>query len=494
MLFPCFYKHSPIKRTYLNLKPLSNHAYTYTDSTNPTSNYINTNINNNNTQSSFNLHSSCTYYNLKTHHNKSQYKQNIFNKKENIIPIKLVYKRDISTHNLSRNKLHTKSLTLNKCNFSSTNQLSFNRNGFSSLTHTNLKTSASLLFNANKDLLIPKPNLSKVFHPKLQSKYPIIYNPKAFVPFCDFSEVTNKIFKNNKTKKKILAKEAQIKFEEPMSLIKRTHFSKEFQHIFETNNQITTYENKNNSKLNININKNILIRNNADKQLQQIHNDQKTKRSKLLFTKFKMTIIRAAIHFQRLNIDISEFYLHYKESSTAFVNELTSHLLTAIKELNFKESSYLLNKNKYLVLDFDFYKQTPLHWASKRNFYDLIPLIISCGANINAKDSIGRTPLHLAMELNCKEAALVLLMEGASPFKLDLLGKKYGDYCKSELMKFIIKRGMLLYGINLLGKQKKFYKNMKRGIIYFVVNEINKSVNEDFYEKMKIKLDQMVLC
>jgi hypothetical protein len=98
------------------------------------------------------------------------------------------------------------------------------------------------------------------------------------------------------------------------------------------------------------------------------------------------------------------------------------------------------------------------------------------------------------MELNCKEAALVLLMEGASPFKLDLLGKKCGDYCKSELMKFIIKRGMLLYGINLLGKQKNFYKNMKRGIIYFVVNEINKSVNEDFYEKMKIKLDQMILC
>ena len=52
--------------------------------------------------------------------------------------------------------------------------------------------------------------------------------------------------------------------------------------------------------------------------------------------------------------------------------------------------------NKPLVNYNDYMRQTPLHWAVKRNYIQMIKLLIKNGANVNAKDLQKRTPLHLA--------------------------------------------------------------------------------------------------
>ena len=496
------FKYFPIKRKSPRIQPLSTFAHTLTESTAQTTCYLNNN-NNANTANTSTIHLT-TYYNTTTNQSKSFHKTKLIHNKPTHKPcINLIYKRKpspfLSSTNLSRNIPHTNTHTHihkhspspNKVSFTSNNQLPLNRNGFSHLTKHQLKSTSSLLrqttHNNTHSIII-----NKAFIPKPQSKYPIIFNPKAKIPLCDYSDVTKRINKVNKLKMKILTKESQIKFEEPISLVKKHNFSKEFQLLFEHNKPFD-FDLQNLKQMNINIHNNILVRHTADKQIKLIHKDERKKRKMYLLYKFKIVIIRAAIKFKQLDININEFYLKYKEGVSAFINEHTKQLITAIRKLKYKEASQLLNDNKYLVLDFDYYKQTPLHWACKRNFYKLIPLIISCGASLNAVDSVGRTPLHLAMDLNCCEAAVVLVMEGASLFKVDLEGKRCGDYCKSELMKFIHKRTLLLHGIHLLGKQKNFYMNVKRGIMYFVINEIKGKVKDDFYEDIKMKLESMMM-
>ena len=495
------FKYFPIKRKSPRTQPLSTFAHTLTESTAQTSCYIN-NVTTTNTST---LHLN-TYYNTNStnNQNKSFYKTKLIHNKLNYKPrINLIYKRKpspfLSSTHLSRNKphihSHKQSPSPNKVSFSSNNQLHLNRSGFAHMTKRQIKSTSSLIKQSTHDNNNNKPShsiINKAFIPKPQSKYPIIFNPKANIPLCDYSDITKRINKINKLKMKMLTKESQIKFEEPISLVKKHNFSKEFQLLFEHNKPFD-FDLQNLKQMNINIHNNISVRHNADKQIKLIHNDERKRRKMYVLLKFKIVIIRAAIKFKQLDININEFYLKYKEGVGAFINEHTKQLIIAIREMKYKEASQLLNDNKYLVLDFDYYKQTPLHWACKRNFYQLIPLIISCGASLNVVDSVGRTPLHLAMDLNCCEAAIVLVMEGASLFKVDSEGKRCGDYCKSELMKFLHKRALLLHGIHLLGKQRNFYMNVKRGIMYFVINEIKGKVKDDFYEDIKMKLESMMM-
>lgn len=66
----------------------------------------------------------------------------------------------------------------------------------------------------------------------------------------------------------------------------------------------------------------------------------------------------------------------------------------------------------------------------------------------------------------------MLFMESASPFILDDEGKKPVDYCSNSLMKSLCDRATLLHIVHSMGKQKDFYKKVKRGFMYYVKNEL----------------------
>ncbi|MCO5143133.1 MAG: ankyrin repeat domain-containing protein [Oligoflexia bacterium] len=62
---------------------------------------------------------------------------------------------------------------------------------------------------------------------------------------------------------------------------------------------------------------------------------------------------------------------------------------------------------------------TPLHIASRSNFFEVLQLLIKNKAEIDARNYLGETALHLAASRGFRESVLVLLKSGADPNKLN---------------------------------------------------------------------------
>ena len=63
--------------------------------------------------------------------------------------------------------------------------------------------------------------------------------------------------------------------------------------------------------------------------------------------------------------------------------------------------------------------QTGLHYAARADRTDIMEMLLSHGASIDAVDSKGKTPLNAAVEEQSLEAIAYLLDQGASMIRVD---------------------------------------------------------------------------
>ena len=70
-----------------------------------------------------------------------------------------------------------------------------------------------------------------------------------------------------------------------------------------------------------------------------------------------------------------------------------------MKRRDIEEVASIMQMNRFTVYDFDTVHQTALHWAAKRGCHEIIKLLISKGAIIDAKDLGNRTPLIIAAKM-----------------------------------------------------------------------------------------------
>ena len=60
-----------------------------------------------------------------------------------------------------------------------------------------------------------------------------------------------------------------------------------------------------------------------------------------------------------------------------------------------------------------------MHIAAYFGHVEIVKLLLERGANPNAKNNIGRTPLHYAAQEGCVDVVRVLLERGADPWIAD---------------------------------------------------------------------------
>lgn len=73
--------------------------------------------------------------------------------------------------------------------------------------------------------------------------------------------------------------------------------------------------------------------------------------------------------------------------------------------------------------------QTALHIASNLNLHGSIESLLNTGADINAMDIYGNTPLHNAIILQAVDVTKKLILSGANLFEVNHKGLKPFDYC-----------------------------------------------------------------
>ena len=340
---------------------------------------------------------------------------------------------------------------------------------------------------------------------KYRKNYPFVVNPKPLVP-NKFEGLPLSVIKMNNKYSNILKKENEKVFRQYFSIISKEKFSKKFQNIvnkFEikekkirskTNEKNDNKEEEDNSSQeNSLINENIIsgvqllkeINNKLNQKEEEIKGNKKQ-----LFYKFKKFIIHLSLKIDRISVYLGEILATYKNPKNCYGFPATRDLFFAIKTKNLKLANQILDNNKYIVLDYDYFSMTALHWAAKYNFYQIIPKIIEYGSHIDKKDYIGETPLLICVKHNFIESSIFLLLNLASPFIKDSKGLNSLDYCKNNFkMKNIFNKIASLHYISILGPTKRQFKYISREFIEYVVNENKGDLELEAYNIIKEKYE-----
>ena len=206
---------------------------------------------------------------------------------------------------------------------------------------------------------------------------------------------------------------------------------------------------------------------------------------KLLYEYYIKIIINLSKHFKHLSISLLELLNDYNMVKICYTYTQTKELISAIKSKDLNECNKILDKYKYIVLDYDYYYLTPLHWAVKKNFYQIIPKLIEYGSILNFKNFIGDTPLHVAVKTNCYESVSLLLFYLASPFIKDKDGKKPIDNTNDFQMKLLLEKSMIYYYSSLFNKYSNQFEIIQKNLTIFFVNEFSMKLDQDIFEYIK---------
>lgn len=338
-----------------------------------------------------------------------------------------------------------------------------------------IKPPAKPYFTANRKLKLEAKHLALIESQRNDYETKVSEYLKA--EFLPIQDVMNK---HNKKQIQSLNQEIDFKTHEDFEIVNPRQFTSDYRFTFEVISQKRRDTDLNKpiiqriaKQYNLNhLLEDYSLRGEVRKTVDVILEDERMKRKKLLLEKWKKAIIKSAIHFQRLNIPLQDFYLMKKLNIKPYEYEKTYLFFQAIKDNDLKTVIRMLESNTSLTYDYDHFHQTILHWMAKRNRYNMMAFAIKKGANINAEDIAGRTPLHVAVLLNNIESVMMLLYELANPFSCDKDGRKPIDLTINRTIIFILKRVVLLYYIHTIGKTKLFEANIRRGLRFLYINEL----------------------
>ena len=334
--------------------------------------------------------------------------------------------------------------------------------------------------------------------------YKFIVDTNSYGKDDELKKLSEKLKEKEKKFEKILEMENNKLFTDVYSIVDRIRFKKKYQNPFiydkrafkenikdEYNNIINSEVLKDHLQL-LKEMKAQLRGENENKRKKIIYNGfkeiniEKLNNKKVLLEKFKNLIIRIYLFFKQRNITI-DIFKNYRSIKQSFTYKLTKSLIDSIKLKNYNLCCEIIEKNKNLVFDYDYFYLTPLHWAVKKNFYEFIIKLLNCGSIVDSLNFSGDSPLHIAVKNNFYDSACILLYYCASPFLKDINGKKPIELSNNFDMKNLLEKTMKIHYISYFQRTINKQKFIKNRLWIFFNEEFKDKISEFTFDYFKEK-------
>ena len=139
--------------------------------------------------------------------------------------------------------------------------------------------------------------------------------------------------------------------------------------------------------------------------------------------KRKRILINAIKYLSNNKIPVQEYIHSFIFPTKPFEIRGSEDFFDAVKFNDIKLVRQGLEMNKNLLIQFDYFKQTPFHWAAKLGHYEILKLFLKFTKMVNIYDKEFRTPLFLAALNNHKKCVELLLENGGNAFIKDKEGQ-----------------------------------------------------------------------
>ena len=136
------------------------------------------------------------------------------------------------------------------------------------------------------------------------------------------------------------------------------------------------------------------------------------------------------IYLRDNNVTPREYLNNNPFNNKPFQIKESIDFFDCVKYDKLEEMENMLN-TKDLLFCYDYFHQTPFHWAAKRNKLRTARIMLLYGKCINLLDSNNMTPLHFAAQNNNYDMVQLLCENGANPFIKNIDGKKRLYVCFS---------------------------------------------------------------
>ena len=334
-------------------------------------------------------------------------------------------------------------------------------------------------------------------------KYKFQINPLFSLKRMKMKEWSQKMQKMGEDMDKIIDDSANIKSVIPFSLLEKSKFDKKFQNmdIYEIRDNIKKVHLQKEYKEVIN--KNVfkdsvrlleIVTEQADKvkediyipELKEKHKSQKNNNKRSLLERFGRAIIHVTRFLRQRDIKESDLN-NYKLITQSYTYPQTETLINAIKQSNYDLCCNILDNHKYIVLDFDYFYLTPLHWAVKNNFYRILPVLLDYGSITEACSFSGETPLHISVKNNYYDCACILLYYLASPFVKDHNGKTPLELTNDFDMENLLKKTRKLHYSSYFIRTAIQGEYIQSGIWTLMKEELQHKLQKEVFEYFKDK-------
>ena len=335
-------------------------------------------------------------------------------------------------------------------------------------------------------------------------KYKFIINPIFSMKRMNMKKFYKNMDKIGKNAENIIDDTVKVKTPNIYSLIDKSKFDDKYKNINiyeqQTNINKILIKDKYKNILDENIFKNNLqflkmVTEEVDKSKEQ--NIKKFKGNPRTYSnnkhsiieRFKRTVIKLSNFIKQRKIPEKEFR-NYKLIEHSFTYPETEDLINAIKIKNLDLCYKILDSHKYIVLDFDYFYLTPLHWAVKYNFYRILPTLLDYGSILDSCGLVGETPLHISVKNNYYDCTCILLFYLASPFVKDKYGKRPIDLTSDFDMKNLLEKIMKLHYSSYFQKTCIQDLYIQSGLLTFIKEELNRKLKKevlDYFNEKEIK-------